>query len=69
MVFKLDPYKPTMSEVFNEWRRRYVEDPSQFQDIRTGEGDYGVDCEEYYKKLEKEITDANVAKVHKGVPL
>lgn len=57
--------KPTMAEVFNEWARRYAEDPESFSEILDGSGkpvtDYGEVCAIYFERLDRELQAKGVA--------
>ncbi len=59
--------KETMVKVLNEWQRRYIDNPEQFEvefrtvleylkDIENGvEPSYGKSCVEYMYKLEADL--------------
>jgi hypothetical protein len=48
-----------MAKIFNEWARRYADDPSSFSDILGEDGrpveDYGERCSIYFTKLAAEM--------------
>lgn len=50
-----------MAAVFNEWNKRYSENPDSFSDNLDENGkpieDYGESCAIYFTKLEEELTD------------
>lgn len=52
--------KPTMEAVFEEWFRRYTEDPTQFHKLYDAEGKpiegYGKQCAAFYKDIEKDLS-------------
>jgi hypothetical protein len=51
--------KNGLAKIFNEWARRYADDPKSFSEILDGDGnpidDYGDRCAEYFCKLEAEM--------------
>lgn len=53
-----------MARVFNEWARRYADNPAEFGEQLDGDGrpfpDYGDACAAYFAKLADEVdaTDA-----------
>lgn len=53
-----DFYKPTMAEVFTEWRRRYKADPDGFE-LPENDDEHGEWSAQYYKKLELEMSKDN----------
>ena len=47
-----------MAEVFNEWARRYAEDPGRYTEVlEDGKPykDYGEQCAAYFTKLANEL--------------
>lgn len=51
-----------MAMIFNEWAKRYAENPDEFASILNDDGnpaaDYGEKCARYFTKLADEI-DSN----------
>jgi hypothetical protein len=49
----------SMADVFNEWVRRYSENPDEFSECLDATGkpfeDYGSNCEAYYQKIFKDM--------------
>lgn len=54
--------KSFLARVFNEWARRYAEDPESFADILDAEGkpltDYGEWSAEYFTQIADELRTA-----------
>lgn len=50
-----------LARVFNEWNRRYAENPEDFTDSVDSEGkplaDYGEECAHYFEKIEAELSN------------
>lgn len=48
-----------MSRIFNEWAKRYAENPDEFSDILNEDGtplaDYGDACALYFEKIANEL--------------
>ncbi len=48
-----------LAALFNEWARRYAENPSEFSEIIDENGnpvkDYGENCVVYLQKLQEEL--------------
>lgn len=48
-----------LATLFNEWARRYAENPSEFSEVIDENGnpvkDYGESCALYLQKLQKEL--------------
>ena len=67
--------KEAMVQAFNEWMRRYIEEPgefkAEFQDViefqranaNGEEPTYGDNCTAYLHKLDKELTKANLKRL------
>ena len=53
-----------MTMIFNEWAKRYAENPDEFSDILDGDGnpvsDYGESCTRYFKKLADELDSKGI---------
>lgn len=51
-----------MAIIFNEWARRYSEDPDSFDDVLDADGKpiegYGEKCAEYFHQLAVELGGA-----------
>lgn len=51
--------KQLLAAIFNEWNRRYSENPDEFSNSLDENGkpieDYGENCAAYFLKLEEEI--------------
>ncbi len=51
--------KECISKIFNEWAKRYAENPSEFNDILDKDGnpveDYGDKCAIYFEQLAIEM--------------
>lgn len=49
-----------MTDLFNEWAKRYSEKPEEFTSILDDNGkpvkDYGESCTRYFKKLNDEMS-------------
>jgi len=56
--------KNRMAKIFNEWARRYSENPDEFDDILDEDGnpvsDYGECCALYFEKLANELDEQNI---------
>lgn len=48
-----------LAEIFDEWARRYAEDPQSFSEILDSNGkpatDYGERCAVYFEQLAREV--------------
>ena len=48
-----------LAAIFNEWARRYAEDPEAFDDLLDADGnpvqDYGDRCALYFAELENDL--------------
>lgn len=63
------PHGPTFSyeqrlvRIFNEWARRYADDPDSFGPILDADGrpvtDYGEQCAVYFERIGNELDAAN----------
>jgi hypothetical protein len=53
-----------MAAIFNEWAKRYSENPDAFGPIFDDEGkpvtDYGVRCARYFKKVADEMDSKGI---------
>jgi hypothetical protein len=53
-----------MSAIFNEWVKRYAENPEEFCEILDEEGkpfeDYGDNAAAYFLKIEKEMDEQSL---------
>jgi len=53
-----------MAAIFNEWARRYAENPDAFSEILDEDGnpvsDYGERCARYFEELEGEMVAEGV---------
>lgn len=53
-----------MEMIFNEWAKRYAENPEEFLSILDEDGnpenDYGKHCTEYFYQLADELDAANL---------
>ena len=62
--------KSRMAKIFNEWAKRYSENPDEFDDILDEDGnpvsDYGENCALYFEQLANELDAQNV--LPKSVP-
>lgn len=47
-----------MVQAFNEWRRRFIEDPKAFDREFEHRADYGAACAAYLEKLMSELKGA-----------
>lgn len=59
-------YHQRRVRIFNEWARRYAEDPESFGPILDADGkpatDYGEQCAVYYDQIAAEIDAADNAR-------
>lgn len=55
-----------MTEVFNEWAKRYAENLDDFGEILDDDGnpieDYGERCMRYFTKLQTEIAEGKLVR-------
>lgn len=53
-----------MAAIFNEWAKRYAENPDEFEDILDDDGnpvtDYGECCARYFDELAKEMDSSGL---------
>lgn len=51
--------KARMAAIFNEWARRYADNPAEFGGVLDEEGrpfkDYGESCAAYFERLDAEL--------------
>jgi len=53
-----------MAAIFNEWAKRYAENPSEFSEVLDENGNpvkgYGENCAIYFEKLAKELDEKDL---------
>lgn len=55
----IDTIRTRMAAIFNEWAKRYAENPENFEEILDSDGkpvtDYGDRCALYFEQLANEL--------------